>query len=397
MRLFERESTERFTASGLRWTAVPGLHAPLVTLSAELREWSQNGDASVIKATPGRSVRRIRLASSDVYLKWHRLRGPAERIKYALLRSRARSEWNAARALAIAGIPCAPALAVGERRRGPQLSEALYLALAVPGLRLDRFVAELRAKQTDLRPLIGEVIALQQRLVRAGFAHPDLHEGNLIARVEDGRPRLALVDLHALRHRNSPLGLLLWPQWVRRSEAKLAHSLSLLLSPDELAFALGELAPGREPWLRREIASIDATRRASRGRRCLRESSEFTHARRGGYAIWRRRRVEIESLVALLRRASASGEEEFSWTLRVAQRAAPGDETGGDAHAIRVRAFRLSRADALAGWKESHALALRGREGPVALACAWRHFSLNEAWLVVERERDALGEPEEGL
>jgi hypothetical protein len=387
MKLFETGSAEHFTASGLRWRAVPGLHAPLVTLSAELRDWNESGDASVVKATPGRSVRRIRLGGSDVYLKRHRMRGPAERAKYAVLASRARSEWRAARALAVAGIPCAPALAIGERRRGPWLGEALYLALAVPGLRLDRFIAELRAKQTDLRPLISEVVSLQHRLVRAGFAHPDLHDGNLIARSEGGRPRLALVDLHALRRRTSPLGFLLWPHWVRRSEAKLAHSLSLLLAPEELAFALSELAPGREPWLRREIASIDAVRRASRDRRCLRESSEFTRVRRSGYGIWRRRRVELESLVALLERARMSADAEQSGSLLVRERGAYG--AGASAQRIRARAFRLARADALAGWKEAHALALRGEPGPIALACAWRHFPRREAWLVVERGRDA--------
>lgn len=368
-----RGAGERFTASGLRWTAVPGLHAPLVTLSSELGALREGGDAVLVKSTPGRSVHQLRLAGSDVYLKRHRMRGGAERLKYSLRASRARSEWSAARALAAAGIPCAPALAMAERRRGPWLHEALYLALAVPGQRFDRFAAELRAKGVDLRPLLAEVVALHRRLIAAGFAHPDLHEGNLIARIEGGRPRLALVDLHALRRRRSALGALLWSHWVRRAEAKLAHALSLLLESEELAFALGELAPGREPWLRREIATLDAKRLASRSRRCVRASSQFTGERRRGLWIWRRRALEPDSLLALLDAARTSGAPELDGRLRAS-----------DAE-LRARALRLPRAEALARWKDAHARVVRGLPAPRALACAWRRFPGREAWLVVER------------
>ncbi len=367
-----RGACERFTASKLRWTAVPGLHAPLLALSAELGLQRERAQGTLVKATPGRSVLQLRLAGSDVFLKRHRMRGPADRLKYALRRSRARSEWRAAQALTAAGIPCAPALAMAERRRGPFLSEALYLALAVPGLRLDRFLAGLRARRADLRPLLREVIALHRRLLLAGFVHPDLHDGNLIARIEAGRPRLALVDLHALKSRRSAAGALLWRRRVRRAETKLAHSLSLLLEPGELDFALAELGPGREPWLRREIASLEQTRVASRSRRCVTRSSQFTGERRQGLWIWRRRALEADSLVALLETARRSGAPELAGALH-----AGGAELG-------ARALRLPRAEALARWKEAHARAVRGLPAPRALACAWRRFPRREAWLVLE-------------
>ena len=67
----------------------------------------------------------------------------------------------------------------------------------VPGPTLDRFVATHLDRPDVLSALAAAWAALAARLDTAGFVHGDLQHGNVLVRMEDGAPRLALVDLDA--------------------------------------------------------------------------------------------------------------------------------------------------------------------------------------------------------
>lgn len=371
----EPPGLERFRARALRWTALRGLRGPLEELCRSLSDPGALAGAALVKRSPSRSVWRLPLAGRIVYLKRHRPRGWRERIKYLVARPRAQAEWRAARRLRAAGIEAAEPLAVALGRRGPWPGDAWFVAGEVPGLPFREALAGLRAQgPAQVAALLGETAALVGRLEAAGLAHPDLHGANLLVREGACGPRVALIDLHALRVGRLRARLARW-----RARAKLAHSLWLLLREEELALALRLLAPGRERGLARAARRIERRRVRSRSRRCVRSSSGFARERAGGWRVFRRRLVPLQELLRL---------------------AADGADRGGAPLSLRVngapRPVRLVRrrlGGGLADWRRACALEVRGAGAPRVYACLQRRFlgRLREALLVVEDPAAAAG------
>lgn len=341
---------EQFEHAGFSWTARPDRRADVLELCARLPDPTTSG-AVPIKASQARIVWRLELGGRTVYVKRYRVRGWGERLKYLAVAPRAVAEWDAAVGLEGAGIMAAPPIAVGIARRGPWLSDALFLADEVPGEPYDRLLARLREDGADLGPLLEETAGLFARLVAANVFHPDLHGGNLLGRLEDGRPRLALVDLHALRFPRR-----LGARARARMLGKLAHSLWSMLDEPDLARALALLAADEAEALalRRAIAGVERTRLRSRSKRCVVESTEFTRDDAQGWRVWRRREAPLDALLAAV---AGAGPDRPTLTTAAGPR--------------EVEVLRPEQG-ALGLWKATHALRVRRVPTPLAFACLER-------------------------
>jgi hypothetical protein len=365
--------TEHFRAAGFDWKARCGARPVVGALCRALDDPGRLEGSVCVKDSAARSVWRVCLDGQTVYVKRYRVRGWAERLKYALLAPRAEAEWRAAVALNEREIEAAQPLAVGVARRGPWLVDAFFIAAEAPGVPYATLLHSLRARDGDATPLLRATVDLYERLCAAGIDHPDLHGGNMLARLEDETPRIALVDLHSIR-----LPRRFAPRPCARMRAKLAHSLWRLLSDAEFEFVLKGLAPSDARALRRRVERLERIRLRSRSRRCVLPSTRFARERAGGWTIWRRREVERAALLELVARSGAAP--------RRVEHLAIGTQTR------EVCVGRRARPSWLSLWKGLHALSVREIPTWRAYACMQRRrFGLlREAVLVVEHLPDAI-------
>ena len=276
------------------------------TIAPHLPSLEDTLGATVIKRSLGRTVYAVSgLNERDFIVKYHRTRGPFERWKYRVVRSRVAAEWQTARVLDEVGIPVARPFAMGERRSHGTLYESCLITEKVPG------AAPLGPSlggeiQPELKAaILSELARLVRAMHEAGVLHRDLHASNfLLAPAENGY-QLILVDLHAARKTDHALiGARV------RMLAKLIYTLSDVLSPAERRRFLAQYAGGPWPWLERRIdvaaRRLHRIRMRSRTRRCLKESTSFYRARQAGQRIHARREWPPERLGALLQEHEAA-------------------------------------------------------------------------------------------
>jgi tRNA A-37 threonylcarbamoyl transferase component Bud32 len=191
-----------------------------------LEEWRGEGRLSTIKTGPHRVVYRADLDGGAVFIKHFLVPGWREIFRQWFRRGKARNEGRRALRLARIGVPTISPIALGEQRKGTFLFENYLVTRAIAGMvPLDEFV-ECRLAELDLsrrarvrQALAVAVAELTARLHDAGLIHQDFHPGNLLVGLEVGdRPRLAMIDLDALRVRRD-LG---WAD-VRENLALLNH------------------------------------------------------------------------------------------------------------------------------------------------------------------------------
>jgi len=230
-------------------------------------------------------LKRFRTASGR-----HPLR---ERWKEIAGRSPARREWKALHALAAAGVPVPAPLALGTLAQGDPVLAMRW----VEGRPLREVLAEgSRRRRAVLASLARSVAALHD----AGFAHGDLHHGNVLLAGEEA----VLLDLQRARRTRSRRARLEDLGW-------LDDSLSPDLSrSDRLRLRAGALGHRRpfDATARRELAAVGraATRRAdaharSRTRRSLRPGRRFAPHRWGAWAGLRDRSLAPEAVEGILR------------------------------------------------------------------------------------------------
>ena len=364
---------EHYRIGGFDWRALRGFRPGVEALCRALDDPGGLDGFVCVKASAVRSVWRATLAGRAVYVKRYRVRGWQERLKYRFVPPRAEAEWRAARSLAAAGIEAAQPLAVGVARRGPWLTDAFFVGAEVPGAPHAELLAALREREGGVECLLRATVDLHDRLRAAGFFHPDLHGGNMLARLDGAVPRIALVDLHSIRVRRR-----VGPLARARMRGKLAHSLRHALQDAEFQRALDLLAPGGAAQLRRRVDRLERIRLRSRSRRCVVPSTRFARERVNGWKIWRRRDVPSDALLALAAPPEGEG-------CRVARL-----PVGDAVRDVSVR--RRSRRGWLRVWKDCHALGVRGIPTWQAYACMHRRRLglLRDALLVLEHVSDAI-------
>src|SRR5262249_8167394 len=150
---------------------------------------------------------RVALPGLCVYVKHFRLADTRAWLRELVRPSKARMEYERARAVAARGVPTITPLALGERSRGP--GDSFLITLGWEGTEpLSAFVEKplVRlgpARRARVRQRLAlELARLVARMHDTGIVHNDLHTGNLLVRLDpDDQPRLSLIDLHAVHLR----------------------------------------------------------------------------------------------------------------------------------------------------------------------------------------------------
>ena len=321
----------------------------------------------VLRPSVSRLTSRVSLGPSGAaLLKVHRVRSLGERLLSCVRGGRARQEWRASRYLGAAGLPVPPALALGEARRLGMLRGSFFAARFLPGLRPAH--EALDGQPPDKRDALLERLAV---LVRAmhdrGFDHRDLHSGNVLAGPGPGDEcQVVLVDLHRSR-----LGVRVGAAARARALARWLHSLAGLLDSSARVAWLARYCGSEEearallPGIERRMARLERVRRASRGKRCLKESTVYTlDVGRGRGA--RRRDLALGALDAALAAHDRAADPQASGFLK---RSRKGRVTRHDGIVVKERCptslisrlrDRLAPARHAAGYRNAHMLGVLG-------------------------------------
>jgi tRNA A-37 threonylcarbamoyl transferase component Bud32 len=178
-------SFDRVRHGGLNWWArrsalnpelLSILAAPDVFLEREARILKRE-DHAIVGSGHGVVVKRV-----------HN-RGALSRVKNLFRQSPARRAYRKAYHLELAGIPSAKPVAMSARRILGVPTSSYFVMEMIPG------ATHLHSWRGDWRKTINDVAVLVGRLHRAGFAHRDLKETNIVFDIA-GRP--CLLDLDGL-------------------------------------------------------------------------------------------------------------------------------------------------------------------------------------------------------
>ncbi len=420
------EELERFEEGGLVWTAERAVaDAVRRDVAARLDALPGVEDVARIKQNLVRAVYRAPLTGhGTVIVKRYAVRGPLDWVKYAVRPSRALAEWRVGRWLDRAGIPTAVPLAMAERHTLVLRDAALVTREIPDAVHLNAYVEEHLggdAQRDAWRArLYDELARTVRRMHDAGFAHNDLHGGNVLVNGPPDAARLHVIDLHSVSRRTrraQPRGR----RWF--DLVKLLHSMRTCSTTEErerfcrvyeaagdgpsgtrvgALLAAGTLSAELEP----QLARMEATRVRSRTQRSLGRSSRFDVEHEGRLRIHHLRALPARAFLPLLdahRRTLAAGGKNV---LKDARKSALTRQTlalpGEPARSVIVKEYRCAEAGerlknlvrrprALSAWVAGNGLLVRdfAAAEPLALLLRGRGVALSEAFLVMEDLGDA--------
>lgn len=197
---------EQVTSNGIHWHFAPACRELLRDGSLPFAEWQRTGHAQIVKHGPHRTVWRVTLPGLDVFIKHYRVMNTRAWLRELVRPAKAMLEYRRALAIAARGVPTVEPLAVGIPPTTAGPGESYLITRSLAGAEaLSTFLEQTLpqtspAEQTRLRQLIaGELGRFVASLHASGIAHDDFHAGNILIRLDDGLPKLFLIDLHATR------------------------------------------------------------------------------------------------------------------------------------------------------------------------------------------------------
>ena len=265
------------------------------------------GGGHVVKASRVRWVATLPVqGGTPLFIKKFKVIDLWQRFSYVFRPSRARKEWFTSLFLTQKGILTPRPLGVLERRKHGIVTECFFIAEALEGASNLRDFCKNRFDSHDPSEARDQILRLLAETTRkihdSGLFHKDLHSGNFL--LVDDRS-LYLVDLHQTRRQ------------ARVNKAKrfwnigqIFNSLDFMLDDGARRLFLLTYGRGEAPFgMKLDICLVKVgamvqkmvkRRRKSRAKRCLKESSLFTVARRAGLRIYRRREFGEDDLMVVL-------------------------------------------------------------------------------------------------
>ena len=209
--LFRDPGWDRARIGDVSWRVLRGWTESLIGPGGlRLDQWRREGALTTVKAGPHRVVYRADLPGGPVFVKHFLVPNFRAVLRQWFRRGKGRNEGKRAVRLAAIGVPTITPIALGEQRKRGFLFENYLITPAIPGtVPLDEFVQEHlpalpEPRRSRVRRAVAEAVGvLAARLHEAGFVHDDFHPGNLLIRLDGECPRLAMIDLDALRFRRS--------------------------------------------------------------------------------------------------------------------------------------------------------------------------------------------------
>lgn len=245
-------------------------------------------------------------ASHPLFIKKYRVRNWRDRLKYLLVASKARREWEISRAFRGKGVRIPEPVGMIEKRHRGFLEESIYICEAMDEVQplmdfvTERFGGEELSEEEAAEKgrkvrLLGDTV---RRIHESGLFHADLHAGNfLIGRSGDGE--LYLIDLHWAR-----MGKTVSHRQRFWNIAQLFYSLNPILNHRDKETFLEAYAGSPSQSLLRKVdklaGRIKRRHQRSRVKRCLKESTLFTVDRWDGYRLYRRRDVSGKALMDMI-------------------------------------------------------------------------------------------------
>ncbi len=208
--LFKSPHWDWTKAGEVGWWVRPEWTAALIGPNGlRIDEWRASGRLVTVKTGPQRVVYRVDLPEGAIYVKHYLIPGWREMVRQWVRRGKGRNEGRRALSLAGIGVPTITPIALGEQRKHSFLFENYLITPAIPDtLPLDEFVENRiplfeASRRARIRQRLAVALGvLTAHLHDAGFVHGDFHPGNLLVRLDqDDQPRLAMIDLDALRVR----------------------------------------------------------------------------------------------------------------------------------------------------------------------------------------------------
>ena len=331
----------------------------------------------------------------DLFLKRYKIRGFKEMLKYLVVPSKARNEWQMAQQALAKGILTPVPLAMAERRKRRLLQDALLITQAiVPSAPLIELIPEKGQEE-----LFFGTARLLRGAHEAGLFHQDLHAGNILVGMTE--KKLYLIDLHRSRFLRS-----VSRRRRRWNLAQFFYSLQAWLSPeDKMAFLQqydeeedilkGKLEQGLKE-IERQEQRIHRRHMRSRTKRCLKESGGFYVATEQGWQIWGRRGWKPQGLLKIVTRHRAIVDKGKEGLIKADRRTAITLFNYKETR-LCVKEYRypgpwqpwkelFRRSKGRKGWLMGNGLVVRGIGGviPQALLEKRRRGLLQEAFLIME-------------
>lgn len=305
--------------------------------------FSEASACKFVKYGPRRQVILIESASGDFFIKRTTPFRSKERIRYLFFPRRRWAEWRNLHKLYKARVPAALPVLKGERGKG---GSGIFFLMT------KRLQGRMLTPDTPERARrLGQYVAF---LHSKGVYHRDLHPENILV---NNQGELYLIDAQEI------FFLPLLPRWLRLwNLGKLVSHLGSGTWEESLmaAFISGYNQDLKRPLTGSEIlARADRHQRIhyrSRTKRCLKDSSHFVVVRGKGFKGYKRREFTW-------------GKEELHEALRRGSVLKEGRVVVFKGTSIKVNPGHLFHRDrALASWKASRALEVRGISVPKAFA-----------------------------
>jgi tRNA A-37 threonylcarbamoyl transferase component Bud32 len=309
-------------ARGWAWQLTPAGADLFGPDGPDLERWIAGRAVFVVKSNPARTVYRVELPGTTVFVKHCRITGPRAFGREVIRPPKARLEFDNALALRERGIAAVEPLAWGGPDSwwpGESVLITRGLTAAVPFQRyLEHDLPALppEDQRAVRRQLAFGLAGFLAKLHDAGVVHPDPHPGNLLIEMPASRvPHFALIDLHAIRI-GKPLSwpasrdnLVLYNQWfqlraTRAERTRFWHAYRLARATLPPPAAPEMAARARE--LERETQTVNRRQWAGREWRCVGSNRHFRRVAVGAIRGFGVRDLPAECLTPLLRDPDAA-------------------------------------------------------------------------------------------